>query len=78
MRVRLIKDVRYFKKEKDRLVWKKGQIIERNKIIDLQTVSNLTENWSCGVLPFNEGSKNKTFFFLRDEIRDSYKILGWH
>ena len=71
--VRLTKDVRYFKKEDDRLIWKEDQTIGMNEVVDLLSTSE-RDGWGQSIFPFRY--KGKEFYFLRGEIKDFYQIIG--
>ena len=69
MKVRLTKDVRYFKKNfLRRLVWKEGQVIKTNEMVELllETSEDIP-----GIIPFKYNKRE--YYFLRMELKDHFQ-----
>ena len=73
MKVRLIKDRRYFKKDfrKGKILFRVGQVIPKDGIVDLQVTGEINGN---SIVSFEY--KGKEFYFLGDEIKDSYYFVS--
>ena len=74
MKVRLIKDRRYFKKDYKKggsILFKPGQVISKDDIVDLQVTGKINGN---SIVSFEYNGHE--FYFLGDEIKDNYYFVS--